>query len=160
MEEKQVKEIYSILNKNAFTLNLTDDDIQDLVIMIIEKFDSFNSDKATLKTWIYNIAKNHKINEYRREESKRKDVVQVVELSSYYGEMIQSDDSNHQQLQKLQQAIKTSLNEREKDVLFLFYNNNKFEDIANELNINLSSAKTIAQRAKQKIKVFFDKNPN
>ena len=160
MEEKQVKEIYSILKKNAFTLKLTDDDIQDLVIMIIEKFDSFNQDKATLKTWIYNIAKNHKINEYRREESKRKDVVQVVELSSYYGEMIQSDDSNHQQLQKLQQAIKTSLNEREKDVLFLFYNNNKFEDIANELNINLSSAKTIAQRAKQKIKVFFDKNPN
>jgi RNA polymerase sigma factor (sigma-70 family) len=160
MEEKQVKEIYSILNKNAFVLKLSDDDIQDLVIMIIEKFDLFNKDKATLNTWIYNIAKNYKINEYRKEESKRKDVIKIIEIGSYYNEMIQSDDSNHQQLQKLQQAIKQTLDEREKDILFLFYNGNKFEDICNELNINLSSAKTIAQRAKQKIKLFFDKNPN
>jgi RNA polymerase sigma factor (sigma-70 family) len=160
MEEKQVKEIYSILNKNAFVLKLTDDDVQDLVIMIIEKFDLFNKDKATLNTWIYNIAKNYKINEYRKEESKRKDVIKIIEIGSYYNEMIQSDDSNHQQLQKLQQAIKQTLDEREKDILFLFYNGNKFEDICNELNINLSSAKTIAQRAKQKIKLFFDKNPN
>lgn len=160
MEEKQVKEFYSILNKNAFTLKLTDDDIQDLVLIIIEKFDSFNQDKSTLKTWIYNIAKNHKINEYRKEESKRKDGVQVFELSTYYGEIAQSNDSNHEQLQNIQEAIKQTLDEREKDILFLFYNGNKFEDIATELNINTSSAKTIAQRAKQKIKLFFDKNPN
>lgn len=160
MEEKQIKEIYAILNKNAFTLNLTEDDIQDLVITIIEKFDRYNNDKATLNTWIYNIAKNHKINEYRKEKTKNKDVVQFVPLNGYTETELQSDDINHEQLQNLQEAVKSSLNEKEKDVLFLFYNGHKFEDIAKELNINLSGAKTIAQRAKQKIKLFFDKNPN
>lgn len=159
MEEKTLKEVYLILNKNSTILQMDEDDIQEVIIKILDKFDSYNHSKSCLKTWVYNVAKNYMIDKHRKELDRYKKQIEEVELLNI-DEIIYPEDSNHDQLQKLQQAIEKTLDEREKDILFLFYNGNKFEDIAKELNINTSSAKTIAQRAKQKIKLFFDKNPN
>jgi RNA polymerase sigma-70 factor (ECF subfamily) len=169
MEENILNEVYAILNKSIFNLRLDDDDIQNIVIKVFEAYNNgqYDATKASLSTWVYNIAKNYKISSNRKEfgsRYKKEKTISFVSIDSEIDENSLSkyidESSNEESVSILNKAIQT-LNETEKDVIALYYYNNySLHQIAEELDMAYSNVKTISFRAKNKIKLFFDKNPN
>lgn len=169
MEENILNEVYAILNKSIFNLRLDDDDIQNIVIKVFEAYNNgqYDATKASLSTWVYNIAKNYKISSNRKEfgsRYKKEKTISFVSIDSEINENSLSkyidESSNEESVSILNKAIQT-LNQTEKDVIALYYYNNySLRQIAEELDMAYSNVKTISFRAKNKIKLFFDKNPN
>ncbi|MCR5108141.1 MAG: sigma-70 family RNA polymerase sigma factor [Lachnospiraceae bacterium] len=114
-----------------------------------EKYDSFDSSKASVSTWLYTIANNTVI-DYFRTRHVNEDIEDNPDL--------QSDNSdfenilNEETLNELADAL-TKIEPREKDLIILHYNNGlTLKETAVKLGISYSNCKLIHNRALMELK--------
>jgi RNA polymerase sigma-70 factor (ECF subfamily) len=169
MKEKEVKEVYKILANYKNKLQLTQDLIQDIVMKVVKNYDEgkYNADKSTFTTWVYSIAKNHKITQDRKEngssfEKEKQRSFLRIDVDIFESSLAdENNDDKEIQLEKetlIKKAIE-QLSEKEKDVIIKFYYEDySVQQIAAEIEETESNIKTILFRTRNKIKVFLQKD--
>jgi RNA polymerase sigma-70 factor (ECF subfamily) len=170
MEEKEVKEVYKILANYRNKLFLTDDLIQDVVMKVVKNYDEgkYNAEKSSLATWVYNIAKNEKITQDRKEngskfEKEKQRLFLRIDVDVFESSLAteNNDYDNEIQLEKeivINKSIE-QLSVKEKDVIIkYYYEDYSIKQISEELSITIGNVKSILFRARNKIKVFLQKD--
>ncbi len=139
--------VHYIISIYIKDVNTIDDLTQEVFMRIIEKIDLFNDYKASLKTWIATLAKNHTINYLKQSQNKYQLDEKEVEKKSIA-------NTTEYQLQK--QDLKSILEPLEYQVLFLKIEENmKHKEISVVLNISIDVSKKTYLKAIQKAKVYY-----
>jgi RNA polymerase sigma-70 factor (ECF subfamily) len=152
-----VKEIYKLIKKNAFNLNLNDDDQQEICMLVVGKYDQFDDRRASLNTFIYNIAKNYKLDQYRKNKI-RKDISyfeynENVNVLDEECEIMTKQDQEDL-LKKIFDGIEDDL---EKNILFDYNEGLSFAELAEKYQIAIGNVKTRIHRSIKKLKIIYRK---
>ena len=130
--------------------HLAEDITSDVFLKIYEKLNTYNSDKAGIKTWIFTITRNHLIDYYRTRK-----------VTSEIDENIAIDEDepsfSDEDLELLADAL-NSIDERLRKIVVLhYYSNESLKDIAQELGISYIYTKVLHARALEALKKYLKK---
>ena len=126
----------------------TAEDLTSLTFMkALEKIGTFNSEKASFKTWIYQIARNTVIDYYRQHHEVR-DIEDIWDLETF--EDIVRDTDTRMRLEDVQKYLKTLKAEQREIILLRVWGNRSFKEIAEitgktEAACKMSFKRTIEQ---------------
>jgi RNA polymerase sigma-70 factor (ECF subfamily) len=129
----------------------TEDLVQEVFVKAWKYRESFDSEKSSLKNWLFVITTNT-IRDFFRKNDKRQTVELSDDLASsedLAGEMAVDDEVStvFSQLKKL--------NEREQELILLRYREDlSVQDIAKALNLNYSATKVAIHRALKKLQTI------
>jgi len=143
--------ILSICMKYSSDMEDAKDNVQDILIKVYEKINSYNS-SAKFSTWLYSIARNHCYDQV----SKKKKNVQCDRLKEEYEDLIEEmfDDNEFNQNDKLKSTLKL-LSVEELTLLNLKYKEKKsIDDISNLTGLSISCIKMRLSRAKLKARAL------
>ena len=147
--EEYHRKVLSYIRGKVGDSTLAEDLCADVFLKVYEKIDTFDQTKASISTWIYTIAHNTVIDQYRR----TRPTEEIPE------DMANNDDPlaevcNDEALDALAVALK-KLDERERHLIIeRYYNNASLKDIASEMNISYSYVKILHNNALKKMKEF------
>ena len=128
---------------------LAEDLCSDVLMKVYEKYDTFDSSKASLSTWIYTIARNKLIDYYRG----RKVFEEVPEEISTDSD-IEAETCNEESLDELADALE-QLDERERDIVILrYYKGITLREIAFKMNISYAYVKILHNKALESLKKY------
>jgi RNA polymerase sigma-70 factor (ECF subfamily) len=152
-----VKEIYKLIKKNSFNLNLNDDDQQEICMLVVGKYDQFDDRRASLNTFIYNIAKNYKLDQYRKNKI-RKD----ISYSEYNEDVNVLDEeceimTKQEQEDLLKKIFDGIEDDFEKNILFDYNEGLSFAELAEKYQITIGNIKTRIHRSIKKLKIIYKK---
>lgn len=137
---------------------------QDIFIKINEHLNNYDVHKAKFKTYLYTIVKNKLIDYFRKNAIENRK--NIVKIDSYVNEEngkeffqldsnVQTDSevNNNDLSIVLDKLINSKLNEKERQILNLyFFENKKYLEIAEVLDIPMNTVKGTLNRAKSKMK--------
>ena len=126
----------------------------DVFEKIMKRLDSFDSDRASLSTWIYTITHNKVIDFYRVHHESVPLNMEVL------GEEALSDNVfNDGDMDALADAL-SNLSEKDRSIVVMYYYNNyTLKEIAEKMNISYNSCKQHHKLALSYLKDFLtDKN--
>ncbi|MES2796856.1 MAG: RNA polymerase sigma factor [Bacteroidota bacterium] len=125
---------------------------QEILIQLWKSFHNFQN-KSTLTTWIYKVALNTAISHFRKES--RRPVSQS--LSEMSIDIPDFQDDTTEQLGKMHEAI-LQLTEIERAIIFLYFEEKTYEEMAELLGIRTSHLGVKLNRIKQKISKIVKEN--
>lgn len=142
---------------NYFSYHLNDENkaedfASDVFIKIFDKYDSFDSSKSNLSTWIYAIARNFLFDYFRQNNTE-------LEYNDdiYSGDENDEDVCNSDNLERLADALET-LNPKEKQIIVEhYYNEVPLSTICKEMGISYIYAKVLHAKALKKLKEKLEK---
>jgi RNA polymerase sigma-70 factor (ECF subfamily) len=155
--DKYHKKVYWLVRKMIIDHDEADDITQDIFVKIWKNLPNFKGD-SRLFTWIYRIAVNECLN-YLSSKRKR----YMIPIVNVERELRQKIDSGHyisgDELQiKLQKAILT-LPEKQRLVFNLkYFENMKYEEMAEILGTSVGALKASYHHAVKKIEDYMNKN--
>lgn len=160
--DKYQNKIYKYVSKLT---NIDHPDVENLVqeifIKAFEKINSYNK-KFEFSTWLYRIAHNHTIDNYKKkkiefiDKDKETDTINIIENiiddnSNIEKTLIKEDDKNDLYL------ILDELDIKYKEVLFLkFLEDKSYDEISDILEIPKWTVSTYINRAKKQFKKIAD----
>ena len=155
---KMVSENQAIINKVCFgyTNNLEDrnDLRQEIIIQIWKAYPNFNH-KSKISTWIYRIALNTAISNFRR---KKRNIKTNELLPAYYQiPEVEENMEPEENILRLYQLI-YGLDDLEKAIMLLYLDDNSYGDIADIVGISETNVATKISRIKLKLKNKFNTN--
>ena len=131
----------------------------DVFVKVLNSFDSFDSEKAELSTWIYTIASNTIRDHIRRVGVRMK---HGCDVSEEHLEVLASEDDNcadgllKEETLSLLAAALEKLSERERMIVVMhFYKGVSHKEISVHLNLSYSNVRYISSQAVEKIRKFF-----
>ncbi len=121
---------------------------QEIVLQLWRAFPNFKAE-AKVSTWIYQIALNTAITDYRRS----KKLVQKVELNEVFFEIPDHETNNdyQEQIQWLNSAIST-LTDPEKAILVLYLEEKSYDEICEIVGISNGNLRVKLHRIQEKLK--------
>ncbi|MCU0467883.1 MAG: sigma-70 family RNA polymerase sigma factor [Arcicella sp.] len=125
---------------------------QEIVIQLWRAFPKFRQE-SKISTWIYQIALNVAISDFRKESRKPK----RAELSENLLNISDSiyDNTVEEQLKILHRAI-TQLSEIEKAILILYFEEKDNEEIAEIIGITQNNVRVKMTRIREKLKTLIN----
>lgn len=152
-----IKENQGIIFKvSAFYTSNEDDQkdlYQEIVIQLWKSFGQF-SHHAKISTWIYRVALNTAVTQFRKVKRKVRQVPINKVVMNYTESM---DTGFEERLKSLYRQIE-KLNELEKGIIFLVLENKSYEEIASVTGLTLTNVATRLSRIKQKLKSQLENN--
>jgi len=149
---------HAIINKICYGYAKNSEDRfdlkQEILIQLWKAYPSFNN-QSQISTWIYRIALNTVISNFRKAKNK----IQESELSqSNYQipDIIENNELN-ENIVKLYQLI-YQLNDLEKAITLLYLDDQSYKEIAEIVGISETNVATKINRIKSKLKNQFNKN--
>jgi RNA polymerase sigma-70 factor, ECF subfamily len=127
--------IFAIINDNEES----EDILQKTFVKIWENFDSYNSSKGRLYTWMLNIGRNMAIDYKRSKFNKHK--VQNVSQNVYSVDNIFSEDNSMDTI-GLKKLVENLKSEHSTLIDLAYYKGYTQEEISKELNIPIGTVKT------------------
>jgi RNA polymerase sigma factor (sigma-70 family) len=153
-----VNDNHAIINKICFsyTNNFADrqDLNQEILIQLWKAFPSFNH-KSQVSTWIYRIALNTAISNFRKVD--RKIPESELSQSNYQVPDINETKELDENIVKLYQLI-YQLNDLEKAIILLYLDDQSYKIIAGIVGISETNVATKINRIKSKLKNQFNNN--
>ena len=146
--------IYKIANSYCKDKEDRNDLVQEIILKLWQAFDEYN-DEYKHSTWIYRIALNAAISNYRKEKVREKHLTPIAE--SFLG--FEGDNSTNETELKyilLQQFI-SELKELDKALMLLYLEEKNYKEIAEILGISESNVGTKISRVKNLLKEKFSK---
>lgn len=130
--------------------------LSEVLLKLYEKYESYDSHKASLSTWVYAVARNTLYDYFRKEA--RRDV--IVPLSDLENEPADSDFTTdlirEESLEKLALTLE-QLPETERDlIILLYYHELSLKESAKRLGIGYSAAKYHHQMALSRLHRHLD----
>ena len=128
----QLYDIYAVaIYKFVFYKTMHKETAEDLTskvfFKVLEKLETFNSEKSSFRTWLYTVARNTVIDHYRTQK-KNKNIDDVWDLSSK--EKVDDIVENRMQLEKVQEALKDLKIEQREIVLLRVWQGMSYKEIA------------------------------
>ncbi len=144
--------IYKVANAYCPNTEARKDLVQEIIVQLWRSFDNYNN-QFKHSTWIYRIALNTAISQYRKETSRKK---LVTPLSEDILQLVERVDSNETdtQLKLLQQFI-AELKALDKALLLLYLEEKPHAAIAEIMGISVSNVATKIGRIKDILKQKF-----
>ena len=122
---------------------------QEISIQLWKAYPKFRGD-SKFSTWMYRVAINTAITQYRKEK-KRIDVHDIDDVLFKTSAYEAYDKKEGEQLQLMYAAIK-SLNDIDKALIFLYLEDKNYEEISETLGITEVNARVKMNRIKKKLK--------
>lgn len=146
--------IYKIANSYCSDKDDKNDLVQDIILKLWQAFDSYN-DEFKYSTWIYRVALNTAISNYRKEKVKEK---YLTTNPGPFFEIAEHDNSveNESKFILLQQFI-SELKELDKALMLLYLEEKNYKEIAEIVGISESNVGTKIGRIKGLLKKKFSK---
>ena len=129
--------INSYFIKNNFNFEQSEELTQDVLSTIWSKANLFNPEKSKFITWSFTIARNKKIDFYRK--TKKNDVNEDDIRSFLYP----NDDGNDYEIESTIHKIKEKLDQNQQKLIKMsFFEQKSHKNIAEELEIPLGTVKS------------------
>ncbi|HOY46883.1 MAG TPA: RNA polymerase sigma factor [Candidatus Dojkabacteria bacterium] len=154
--QKDLEDIFTALNRQIYSYvflrtgyskEIAEDLTQEVFLRVWEKRKGFNSKRGNIKTWVYRIARNLVIDEYR----KKKD---ILNLNNYEGEGRGIEEEtmiNEMQSYVLKKL--TKLTDSEQELISLYYIEElEVKEVAEIVNKSYDATKMAINRALHKLK--------
>lgn len=140
-----------------FDRNLCEELLMDIVTKAYERFDQFDEDKGSFKTWFFTIAHNHLLN-YWRDKKKVQSLDALEEKGVNLGSVEMEDKASKSFNQKNVEAILNLLTEKEREVISLRYLSDlSHKEIGEIMNKKEATVRTALSRAMKQFKQFHQK---
>ena len=131
--------------------------IQEVMIAVWTKANTYNSDKSSVSTWIYTIAKNKRIDKIRKERKhftvESDESLEIPMPSKQEEEILASELS-----EKISNTLKFLPKEQAELLKLSYFYEKTHTDIANDLNIPLGTVKSRIRLALSKMKNLVELN--
>jgi len=154
------KMVLNFINMKVNEFSVAEELTNDVFMRVHKHLNNYDSDKASVKTWVMNIAKNIVIDHYRKSKLETISVDKEDEngVSGYatwkmfsasskatpHSEMVRGEIGD-----EIQRSI-SSLDGKYRDVADLFFNKElSYEEISKELNIPIGTVKGQISRARK-----------
>ncbi len=144
--------IYKVANAYCAAAEARKDLVQDIIVQLWKSFDSYNH-QFKHSTWIYRIALNTAISQYRKDSSRKKLAAPLQDEMLYLADRVDSVETDIQ-LQFLQQFI-AELKPFDKALLLLYLDDKPHAAIAEIMGISVSNVATKIGRIKTILKQKF-----
>ncbi len=152
-----IKDNEGIIYKIARMYTNSSDDVndlyQDIVYQLWRYFDTFKGD-SKISTWIYRVAMNTSITQWRKEKRKG----QKVDIEHLFLKQHESYDGQFEERLDIVYTHIKQLNHIEKGLMLLLLEGKKYEEIAEVTGFTSSNVGTRISRIKQKLKKQITKN--
>lgn len=145
--------IFKISNSYCSEKEAQKDLVQEIIIQLWNSFDQFDGN-AKRTTWVYRVALNVAISNYRKSKTRKKHVEFTSE--EFVTVEVESDFDNDDDIKLLHKLIE-KLDGLNKAMMLLYLDGNSYEEIANILGITSSNVGTKINRVKKKLKEQFKK---
>ena len=155
----------------SFQKELAEDVVQEVFVKLWEKLDKYDS-KQKFEPWLYRFVHNLTI-DWIRKYKKEQNVMAFSQMMknnedscTNFEDLFVVDSSDvKEDIQKkfkgqIVQEIVSQIDEKYRELVILFYFEQKsYEEIAYVLNTNVNNVWTMLSRAKQKIKIIIENQP-
>ena len=145
--------IYSYINSRVYPSDTAKDLMQ---ITFLKAFKNLKKlkNREIFKSWLYTIAKNTVYDFYK----KNKNDVSIDDVDYRLGKTNRDNLLNEELKKDIKKAI-NKLSKNQKEVINLrIFNESKFKEIAEKLNISENNAKVTYHNAIKKLKKYLEKN--
>ena len=141
--------INSYFIKNNFNFEQSEELTQDVLSTIWSKANLFNPEKSKFITWSFTIARNKKIDFYKK--TKKNDVNEDDIRSFLY----QNEEGNDYEIEATINKIKEELDQNQQKLIKMsFFEQKSHKNIAEELEIPLGTVKSRIRSALNKMQKF------
>lgn len=154
---KYQQKLYWHIRKIVIKHDDADDILQNTFVKIWKGLDGFRED-SKLYTWLYRIATNESLTFLKQQKTKY--LLPLVDYENQLKESLESDENfNGDEIQaKLQKAI-LDLPEKQRIVFNMkYFDEVKYEDMAEILNTSVGALKASFHHAVKKIEKYFNEN--
>ena len=119
---------------------------QDILVQLWQSYSSFNG-KSKFSTWMYRVALNTAIAQYKRDRKNNEDTTQTIPIN-----IVDDDSYNEKENQRnlVHKAI-AKLNKAEKAIIILYMDDYSYEEIADIAGITVSNVGVKINRIKHKL---------
>ena len=126
--------------QNGFTADNSEELVQEVMSTVWSKASQYNSSKAALSTWVYTIARNKKVDFYRKNSilGYNEDDIREFLYEENRGNDI-SENEIKDQVMKINQKLDP---DQQKIIKMNFFENKSHKKIAEELEIPLGTVKS------------------
>ena len=129
---------------------IAEDLCSEVFLKVYEKIDTFDSEKASLSTWIYTIARNRLTDYYRTRR-----VFEEIPETLSSDNSVEDDYLSKESLEALAEALKC-LDERERTIIIRrYYSGMTLKEIGEKLGISYAYVKVLHKKALENLKNFF-----
>lgn len=150
--EAYASKIYYLALKYTKNSSDSEDIVQDIFVKILRNIDSYETQKASFGTWVYQITSNHLKNFCRDTSHHRRILATDNEKVDAYDNNFSTD------LNIMLYDIERLVGENTYQILLMKLGYNmKFSEIAEEMQMNISSLKSIYYQALRIIKAYIKK---
>ena len=141
--------INSYFIKNNFNFEQSEELTQDVLSTIWSKANLFNPEKSKFITWSFTIARNKKIDFYRKT---KKNDVNEDDIRSF---LFPNDDGNDYEIESTINKIKEELDQNQQKLIKMsFFEQKSHKNIAEELEIPLGTVKSRIRSTLNKMQKF------
>ena len=140
--------IYKIANAYCKDHEDQQDLVQEIIIQLWKSFEKYDS-KFKITTWMYRIALNISISQYRKALVRKKHTIPMEEHLANV--KVEDEQDQEEEIQLLRDFIH-ELNPLNKAMMIMYLDGNSHEEIAKVLDISKSNVGTKINRIKEKIK--------
>ncbi|MFC5625728.1 RNA polymerase sigma factor [Algoriphagus winogradskyi] len=139
--------IYKVANSYCKDEDDREDLIQEIILQLWKAFPSFNPN-FKLSTWMYRIALNVAISNYRKTR-KRNQIIQPLSETAIY---LAEDKSEANEKRDLLQSLIKELKEVDRALILLYLDGYLYPEIGEVLGLSESNVATKLSRIKQQLK--------
>ena len=148
--------LYGVIHKVLNDDEQANDILQDTIVTIWQKIDSYNPEKGTLFTWMLNIARNKAIDEFRK--NKRNPKISIDELSVHTLDMqnvnnLEVNATDVIGLKKIVNGLKPDLRQM---IDMHYFNGMTHQEITDATQMPLGTVKTKIRTAMMQLKSIFE----
>lgn len=151
-------QVYNYVFFRIMNKEITEDIVGDVFTKIISRYESYDSSKSGLSTWIFTIAKNTLIDYYRSEKYEK------FEYNDDYENLESLKSANFTDSQDIRYnvlKVLKKLNEIDRTVIFLrYYSDLPYKEISEHVGYSPRHVGVILNRALKKFKNNYEKEGN
>ncbi len=138
--------LFAVVDSIIHNQEESEDVLQNTFLKIWNNFDSYDSSKGRLYTWMLNIARNLAIDSTRSKHEKIKNKIQEATDFVYHKNNLYTEDTLHETI-GLKKMV-DNLKENQREIIDLsYYQGYTQEEISKKLNIPLGTVKTNVRQA-------------
>lgn len=132
--QEYYQKVFSYINYRINSFHDAEDITEDVFVKVVNKIDTFDESKASLSTWIFNIARNTLIDHYRTNHEN-------MELIDNYDYFEEESGLGVEDLDTLTNAIKHLSKEEQEIIVLRYYEDYSLKEIAQKMNLSYGVTK-------------------
>ncbi|MBI9010329.1 MAG: sigma-70 family RNA polymerase sigma factor [Tenericutes bacterium] len=151
--ENHYNEIFHYVNKQVVNIEDAKDLTQDIFLKVYEKYSSFNPEKSSIRTWLYRIAHNVVINNFKNAYNKYR-----INIDDEILDSLKDNDNilaklvEKEKVEDIINLMNKHLNSKHLRVMYLyFFSELSIKEISDHLNIPNKTVNNIITLSIKKI---------